>query len=341
MPEPITVATVAAVVKTGAAAVEGVATTAGATGATEVGGHLAPVAEATRAAALGGSTEAFVGTLKIDPPAVGQTMLKRAEASGPALFEALGKPAVLEVGRAGVVRAVEVQASAPTFDAGRWADWRPAGGERISPQSIAERFRSIRVAGNLESYVKHRQQRDNSFGQELARRRQQYHDAKSTAERDAALQQLRRSTAGKLGESIAMDGLKPFFENVEIQRRVETSNGTTLIDGRFTGARNPMVFGRGLGVSEGGSLSVEVKTGQPTYLEREVRHICERQVHGHLASGDRSVVLVSRDFYSIAGERAARDTVADAGSYVMAVLPEKRAMDDVLWRLLRDRIETA
>jgi hypothetical protein len=268
-------------------------------------------------------------------------MLTRAEASGPALSEALGNPPILEVERAGIARALENRVSAPAFNAGRWADLQPAAGELIGPKSIAERFRSIRVPSNLESYAKRLEQRDSSFGQELARRLQQLRDAKSPAERDAAQQQLCKSTAGKLGEAIATDGLKPFFEKLEFQRRVETPNGTTFIDVRFTGARNPIVFGRGLGVPEGGSLSVEVKTGQPMYLEREVRHICERQVDGHHASGDRSLVLVSRDFYSMTDERTARDTVANAGSHVMAVLPEKRVMDEVLWRLLCDRMERA
>jgi hypothetical protein len=290
---------------------------------------------------VGGTTEAFVETLKVEASAVGEAMLNRADASGSALSEALGKPATLEVARAGIGRARETLPSAPGFDAKRWADWQPAGGELIRPQSIAERFRPLRDPGNLESYAKHLEQRDSRFRQELERRSQQFREAKSPAERDAALQQLRRSTAGQLAESIATDGLKPFFEKLELQRRVETPNGTTVIDGRFTGARNPMVFGRGCGVSEGGSLSVEVKTGQPTYLEGEVRHISGRQVQGHLASGDRSLVLVSRDVYSIADQRAARDTVADAGSHVMALLPEKRVMDEALVRLLRDRMERA
>lgn len=341
MPEPITMATVAAVAEAGTIAGEGAVTAVGAGGAAEVGGHITAVGEVTRTPAVGGTTESFVETLNVDASAIGDTMLSRAHESGPALSEALGKSVSLEVGRAGVASGVETQATAPAFDAGRWADWQPTDGERLGPQSIAERFRPLRDAGNLESYAKHLEQRDNGFGQELARRSQQFREAKTPAERDAALQQLRRSTAGKLGESIATDGLKPFFEKIELQRRVETPNGTTFVDGRFMGARNPMVFGRGHGVSQGGSLSVEVKTGQPMYLEREVRHISERQVQGHLASGDRSLVLVSRDVYSMAGERAARETVANAGSYVMALLPEKRVIDESLVRLLRDRMERA
>lgn len=92
-------------------------------------------------------------------------------------------------------------------------------------------------------------QRDASFGREMDRRTQQLREARTPADRDAALQQVRRSTAGKLGESIATDGFKPFFEKLEVQRRVETPNGTTFVDGRLTGAKNPLVLGRGHGVS--------------------------------------------------------------------------------------------
>lgn len=234
MPEPITMATVATVAEAGAVASEGAAVVVGVAGTAEVGGQLAVVGEAARAASLGGTTEAFVGTLKIDASAVGETILSRAKASGPALSEALSRSPTLELGRSGVARCLETPANGSAFDPGRWTDWQPASGERVGPQSIAERFRPLRDAGNLESYAKHLEQRDSGFGQEIARRSQQFREASTPAERDAALQQLRRSTAGKLGESIATDGLKPFFEKLELQRRVETPNGTTFVDGRFT-----------------------------------------------------------------------------------------------------------
>lgn len=75
MPEPITMATVAAVAEAGAAAGEGAAAAVGAAGPAEVGGHLAAVGEAARSASVGGTTEAFVGTLKMDASAVGEAML--------------------------------------------------------------------------------------------------------------------------------------------------------------------------------------------------------------------------------------------------------------------------
>jgi hypothetical protein len=339
MPELITMTTAVAAVEVGGAAAEGATVMQGVAGTAEIGSQLATMGDAASVTSVGGTTEAFAGALRMDPLGAGETALSRAEVTGPKLSEALNGSATPELGRAGATGRLETQSNAAEFDPGRWSEWQPTAGERIGPESIAERFRPLRDPANLDAYVKHLEQRDGLFRQEIDRRTQQFRDASTPAERDAALQQLRRGTAGKLGESIANDGLKPLFEAFELQRRVETPNGTTVVDGRFTGARNPIVFGRGSFVPEGGNLSVEVKTGQPSYLEREVRHISERQVPGHLAIGDQSLVLVSRDVYAMAGERAARDTVSEAGSHVMALLPEKRLMDESLVRLVQDRIQ--
>lgn len=338
MPEPITMATVAAVTEAGVAAGEGVAATSTALSAAEVGGQLAAV-ESVGLGAAGASTEAFVGSLELDAAGLGEVVLSRAETSGAALSEALRKAGteLPQIAKS----SIDAGGGTAAFDAARWSDWSPQAGERVTPPSIAERFRPLRNPSNLKSYARNLKQRDAGFAKELARRHEQLQAAKSPAELDAALQQLRKTTAGKLGESIATDGLKPYFNGLELQRRVETANGMTFIDGRFTEARCPIIFGRGHSVAEGGTLSVEVKTGQPVYLEREVSHIAGRQVQGHLAAGDKSLVLVSRDVYAMTGERAARDTVAEAGSRVMALLPEKRTMDEALLRLVRDRVERA
>ena len=341
MPEPITMTTVAAVAEAGATAGEGAAVAAGAAGTAEVGGQLAAIGEAVRTASVGGTTEAFVGTLKMDASIVGETMLSRAEASGAALSEALGRSTSLELGRSSAPRGLETLASGPAFDAGRWTDWQPTSGECISPESMAERFRPLRDAGNLESYAKHLEQRDSGFRQELTRRSHQVSEASTPAERDAALQQLRRSTAGRLGEAIAKDGWAPFFEKIEIQKVVSTDNGVTKIDLRLVGARQPMVLGRGFSVEKGGNLSVEVKVGMPESLVNQLHHAANLQVLGHRVLGDKSLVMVSRDVYSMVSQRSARDAVAVSGSRVMALAPDKRMMDESLLRLLLGRMGRA
>ncbi len=342
MPEPITMVTVAAVSEAGTAVAEGTAAAGVAAGGNEVAGGLAAIGETAGVGSIGKSAEAFVYTLKADAPAVAETMLGRAQASGAELTTAMGKGTGMEVGRVPLGRGAETATSgAQGFDPARWLDWKLTPGERIGPQAVAERFRPLREGGNLESYVRNLCQRDAGFRHEMDRRMQQLREARTPADRDAAIQQVRKSTAGKLGESITTDGFRPFFETFEVQRRVETLNGTTFVDCRLTGAKNPLVLGRGHAVSEGGNLAIEVKTGQPAYLESEIQHIAERQVQGHLGLGDRSIVVVSRDVYAMEGERAARDTVDEAGSRVMALLPEKRVMDEALVCVLRERIERA
>lgn len=338
MPEPITMATVAAVTEAGVAAGEGVAAASTAVSAAEVGGQLVAV-ESVGLGAAGASTEAFVGSLKLDAAGLGEVVLSRAETSGAALFDALRKAGteLPQIAKS----SVDTKGGTTAFDAARWSEWSPQAGERVTPPSIAERFRPLRDPSNLESYARNLAQRDAGFAKELARRQEQLQAAKSPAEIDAALQQLRKTTAGKLGESIATDGLKPYFNGLELQRRVETVNGLTFIDVRLTDARCPITFGPGHNVPKGGSCSIEAKVGQPPYLQREVSHIAGRQVQGHLAAGDKSLVLVSQDVHAMTGERAARDTVAEAGSRVMALLPEKRTIDEALLRLVRDRVERA
>lgn len=343
MLEPITIATAtAATAKVGGAAAEGTATAGAVAAGTEVAGGLAVSGESAGVGTVGKTTEAFVGMLKADVSSVAEGMLERARASGAGLVEAMGKGTSMELGRFTVGRGAETAISdLKGFDPTKWVDWKPALGQHVGPQMVAERFRPLRDPDNLESYARNLGQRNPGFGRELERRAQQLREARTPAERDAALQHVRKSTAGKLGEAIAIEGFNPFFEKLEVQRRVETPNGTTFVDGQFTGAKSPLVLGRGHSVSKGGNLAIEVKTGQPAYLEREVRHITERQVQGHLASGNRSLVVMSHDVSGMEGERAVRGTVGEAGSYVMALLPEKKAMDEALMRVLRDRTERA
>lgn len=117
MPEPITMATVAAASEAGAAAAEGTAAAGAAAGGTEVAGALGAGGEAAGAGAAAKSTEAFVGTLKADAPAVAETMLGRAQASGAELANAMGKGTGMEVGRATLARGAETATSgAQGFD---------------------------------------------------------------------------------------------------------------------------------------------------------------------------------------------------------------------------------
>jgi hypothetical protein len=316
---------------------------------TTAAGEVAAASEALAAAEVagglgtaGGTTEALVSALEIDAGTIGPGVLSHAETSGSLLAQELGTG--VEMGtRELAAGASELGASAPevassgSFDAAGWTEARVAD-DVVKPEMVADRFRPLRDPANLESYVRHLETRDTAFANELSRRVEQVRTAKGPADLDAAMQQIRKSTAGQLGESVAVDGFRPYFEGIEVQSRVELQSGTTIIDGRLLEARQPVVLGRGLGVPKGGNLSIEVKTGRPQYLAREIPHIADKQVQGHLQVGDQSLVVMSRDVYGVATERAARDAVGAAGSRIMALLPEKATLDQTLMRVIGERV---
>ena len=109
------------------------------------------------------------------------------------------------------------------------------------------------------------------------------------------------------------------------------------MDVHLTGARQPIILGRGAAVQKGGSLGIEVKAGQPAYLSRELSHLTETQIPGHLEVADTSLVVMSRDVYGVTKEGALRAAVGDAGSKILAVLPEKTTIDQVVMALVRER----
>ncbi|MHB1955690.1 MAG: hypothetical protein ACYCOU_18290, partial [Sulfobacillus sp.] len=141
---------------------------------------MALIGGETAQTAVGGTTESFVGSLDLDPSGVGEMVLNRAEASA----GTLGNP---------------YSQQAP-FDAAQWEMWRPPADERIGPESIADRGRPLRdgpnLNENLDAYIRHLEQRHPQFAQEFARRVEQFREAKTPADGDKALQQLKKSTSG-------------------------------------------------------------------------------------------------------------------------------------------------
>jgi hypothetical protein len=362
MPDPISIAAATAVTAEVAgataatAAMSATETAAAATlaegmslGSAAAVSELAAANEALAAAeltggitAVGGPPEALLGALEIEPGSIGANVLAHAETSGGVLAQELSAGAselsIQEVGT-GVAEVASTpvdMASGAPFDAAAWTEARVTEGV-VKPDVVADRFRPLRDPANLENYIQHLDARDPAFAAEMGRRVDQVRTVKGPADLDAALQQIRKSTTGQLGESMAIDGFRPYFKGVEVQSRVELPTGTTIIDGRLLEARQPVVLGRGLGVPEGGNLALEVKTGQPRYLAREIPHIANKQVQGHLQVGDQSLVVMSRDVHSLTTERSARDAVGAAGSRIMALLPKKETMDQALMRVIGER----
>jgi|GEM_PF-5967806 len=123
MPEPITLATVAALFKASTGAAEGTAALSGASVVKEIAGGFAAGSELASACGVGKATMAFVEALKMEAPSVAEKMLGRAQASGTEFASAMGKRTTTEVGRTTLPRRTE-KASRGTraFDPVRWLE---------------------------------------------------------------------------------------------------------------------------------------------------------------------------------------------------------------------------
>lgn len=118
----------------------------------------------------------------------------------------------------------------------------------------------------------------------------QIENAKSPAERMAALNQIEQ-TKGRVMEALVKEVLKGKFDNVEEkQRSVETKEGTTKPDLILNSAKESFAIG-GTNVKKGEDLGIEVKCGSAKYMTSEIKHI-EEQVLGH---PDNSVVILTNE----------------------------------------------
>ena len=119
--------------------------------------------------------------------------------------------------------------------------------------------------------------------------------------------------------------------------RIETQGRTFVGDnGRYTktdllvtGLRAPIVLGRGAGMAApvGGSMAFEVKCGKAAYLYSQKDHMVF-QAEGH-KQADAQCTLCSRDIHDLEPEKEKelRDTLRDAGSPMVGMLPSKNEID--------------
>ena len=140
MTEPISMATVSTVTEARTAAADGAAGAAHRPETAGRGGEFGNGREGAGTASARGSTEAFLGTLNMDAPAVGKAMLSRAEKSGPALSEALDKSRVLEP----IER--PFQASEQALKAGPRSPDAHTTGDRLALSEASQRGDSGRVS---------------------------------------------------------------------------------------------------------------------------------------------------------------------------------------------------
>ena len=190
----------------------------------------------------------------------------------------------------------------------------------------------------LKEFTTHLAEADARFQKESDGLCQKLANAAGPAERDIIFMQTRQRLSGLWAEKFVEAAFAPLAGTIQTQRSCGTADGgVTFTDIVLSDLKSPIVLGRGerLGVAEGGSLAIEVKSGTPDYIYRELTHMV-RQASGHRHE-DASCTLVTRDIKRLSTEREAelRKALREAGSPIIGMLPTKAEIDRLCWDLVR------
>lgn len=150
-------------------------------------------------------------------------------------------------------------------------------------------------------------------------------------------QKVRKYMSGYLGEAIARCAFRPYASQVRTQKRTYFDDGRyTKVDLLVCGLKVPVILGKGHGsyAPKGGSIGIEVKCGQPSYLYSQKEHMLF-QSGGH-RDADTAVTLCSADIRNLSDGKARqlRDQLREAGSPMLGMLPSKDDLDAVCWEFV-------
>ena len=204
-----------------------------------------------------------------------------------------------------------------------WANYQPTLGKPVNPEEINGRLNPSSEV--LQALLKNRYETDSKFKALVDSYREQAQTNRSDVER-----KIKQNMAGAFAEEIVKTALKPYGEFYRTQEHVQLSDGSyTKPDFVLHGLKVPLIVGRGagMGVRENGSIAVEVKTGQPSYLLNQRQHL-EKQAQGHL-SCDASWTICTRDVQKISAQnqQELRGAIRAAGSPIVGFLPYKDDLD--------------
>jgi hypothetical protein len=211
-----------------------------------------------------------------------------------------------------------------------WLQWNPAQhGAHITPDTLRDRMNiSAEQRILLQEYL---YDRNPAYRGLVDKYRGEWAAAKGDAERNIVARKTRIHLSGEFGEQMARQALAPLGGRVETQGRtfVGDSGRYTKTDLLVTGLRVPVILGRGegMGASAGGSMAFEVKCGKADYLYSQMDHMVF-QAEGH-KQADAQCTLCSRDIHDLPPEKEKelRDTLRDAGSPLVGMLPRKNEID--------------
>jgi len=214
-----------------------------------------------------------------------------------------------------------------------YLNWSPPPNKVVTPKDLAERLNMSPEQRRL--FLEYLIERDPAFRGHIAEYRRQLGAAKGPAEKLAVQLKIRRHLSGYCGEKLVEQALKPLGATVTTQAR------TVFEDGRFTktdlvieNLKAPVILGqgKGMGAPAGGSIAIEVKCGQASYLYAQKDHMVF-QAGGH-RKADASMTVCSRDIKDLTPEQEEelREALRKAGSPLIGMLPKKEDLDQACWQ---------
>ena len=216
-----------------------------------------------------------------------------------------------------------------------WLKWSPSSKTLITPKELRSRL-NLSVE-KMQYYFEYLLDRDPEFQKKIEDYRRQLKSTNGTAERHAIQLKIRRNLSGYCSEKIVEQALSPLGNKIDTQVR------TTFKDGRFTktdlivnNLKVPIILGRGEGMSApiGGSIAIEVKCGQASYLYSQKDHMVF-QSRGH-QKANASITICSRDIKDLNSEKEkeVRTHLRNANSPIISMLPQKNEIDEAIWNFI-------
>lgn len=211
-----------------------------------------------------------------------------------------------------------------------WLKWDPTKhGGPITPDMLRDRLTlTLDQQRLLQEYL---YDRNPGYRKLVDKYRSEWAAAKGDAERTLVALNARKILSGEFAEQIARHALAPLGGHIETQvRTIVDENGRyTKTDLLVTDLRVPVILGRGegMGAPVGGSMAFEVKCGKAEYLYSQKDHLVF-QAEGH-KKADAQCTICSRDIHDLPPEKEKelRDTLRDAGSPMVGMLPSKNEID--------------
>ena len=211
-----------------------------------------------------------------------------------------------------------------------WLHWNPAQhGAAITPDILRDRMNlSAEQRVLLQEYL---YDRNPAYRGLVDKYRGGWATAKGDAERNIVALKTRIHLSGEFAVQMARHALAPLGGRIETQGRtfVGDNGRYTKTDLLVTDLRVPVILGRGegMGAQVSGSMAFEVKCGKADYLYSQKDHMVF-QAGGH-KQADAHCTLCSRDIHDLPAdkEKELRDTLREAGSPLVGMLPSKNEID--------------